>query len=60
MKKVIIEGKEYWQQEDCDIPKIPMPIDKDILKNHDQNLCEHSWFKTRTSPMQCTKCLKIK
>ena len=34
MKKVIIEGKEYWQQEECDIPKISMPISRDILKNN--------------------------
>ncbi len=32
MKKIMIDGKEYWQQEECDIPKIPMPISLDILK----------------------------
>ncbi len=34
MKKIIIDGKEYWQQEECDIPKIPMPIRSDILINN--------------------------
>ena len=34
MKIILIEGKEYWQQEECDIPKIPMPIDKDILTKY--------------------------
>lgn len=39
MKKVMIDGKEYWQQKESDIPKIPMPIDKDILtKNQPDRL----------------------
>ena len=33
MKKLMIDGKEYWQQEESDIPKIPMPIRSDILKD---------------------------
>lgn len=34
MKKVMIDGKEYWKQEECDIPKISMPMEKDILKKY--------------------------
>ncbi len=34
MKKVFNDGKEYWQQEEKDIPKIPMPFPKDMLKNN--------------------------
>ena len=38
MKEVMIDGKEYWQQEKCDIPKIPMPIRSDILKDNPKPL----------------------
>ncbi len=35
MKKVIIDGKEYFQHEQSDIDKLPkMEIDKDILKKY--------------------------
>lgn len=34
MKKIIIDGKVYWQQEECDIPKISMEFDKDILTKY--------------------------
>ncbi len=38
MKKVIIDGKEYFQQEDSDIEKLPkMPVDKDILTKYKYN-----------------------
>ena len=34
MKKVIIDGKEYWQQEQSDIDKLPkMDFSEDMLTN---------------------------
>lgn len=35
MIKVIIDGKEYYQQEESDIEKLPfMSYSKDLLKNN--------------------------
>ena len=35
MKKVMINGKEFWQQEQCDIDRLPsMKYDKDMLTKY--------------------------
>jgi len=35
MKKIIIDGKEYFQQEQCDIDKLPsMSYSYDLLKQY--------------------------
>ena len=35
MRKIIIDGKEYFQHEQCDIDKLPkIYFDKDILTKH--------------------------
>jgi len=65
MKKVIIDGKEYFQQEECDIPKISMTYPKDLLTKYqperlspeDSNL--HSEFGC-SFPLRFNTCEGIK
>ena len=40
MKKIIIDGKEYWQQDEKSIPKIPMPISENILSEYLWEFCK--------------------
>lgn len=58
----MIDGKEHWQQEESDIPKIPMPISPDILKNDGVKdltfceLCETNSRKLDSYGWYCEEC----
>lgn len=52
MKKIMIDGKEHLQQEESDIPKIPMPISPDILQNPIEDF-ENGWHKQYTKEHIC-------
>jgi hypothetical protein len=55
MKKVMIEGKEYWQQEECDIPKISMPYPRDLLTSYQPERASEKARKGCGAPNTPTK-----
>jgi hypothetical protein len=55
----MIDGKEHWQQEESDVPQIPMPIRSDILKNNQTyRFCEDA-ESILSRDTCCSGCSKI-